>query len=75
MRFTTDVVLIAAVRGNEGICPACSKSSTRVHSRYQRTLTDAPVTGRVSCLGERIDMAPGEPAEALSAEPTGVMAE
>ncbi len=28
-----------------------------------------------SCLDEPIDMAPGEPAEALSAEPTGAMAE
>jgi transposase len=42
----TEVVLTAAVRGDEGTCPACSRSSSRVHSRYGRTLTDAPVAGR-----------------------------
>ncbi|WP_432417540.1 ISL3 family transposase [Actinoplanes solisilvae] len=34
------------MRGDEGLCPACSKSSSRIHSRYQRTLTDAPIAGR-----------------------------
>ncbi|WP_407653715.1 transposase family protein [Actinoplanes oblitus] len=29
------------------MCPVCSASSSRVHSRYQRTLTDAPVAGRL----------------------------
>jgi transposase len=41
------VLLVAAVRGDVGVCPACSKSSSRVHSRYRRTLTDAPVAGRL----------------------------
>jgi transposase len=40
-----EVVVTAAVRGDRGACPACSKSSSRVHSRYGRTLTDAPVAG------------------------------
>ena len=42
-----DVSLTATVRGDEGVCPACSKPSSRVHSRYRRTLTDAPVAGRL----------------------------
>jgi transposase len=41
-----DVSLTATVRRDEGVCPACSKPSSRVHSRYRRTLTDAPVAGR-----------------------------
>jgi hypothetical protein len=40
------VLLTAKVRGHDGLCPACLKSSSRVHSRYRRTLTDAPVAGR-----------------------------
>ena len=38
---------MATVRGDEGVCLACSKPSSRVHSRYRRTLTDAPVAGRL----------------------------
>jgi len=29
------------------MCPACSKPSSRVHSRYRRTLTDTPVAGQL----------------------------
>ncbi|MEV8510583.1 transposase family protein [Actinoplanes sp. NPDC051475] len=42
-----EVVFTATVRGEVGVCPACSKPSVRVHSRYRRTLTDAPVAGRL----------------------------
>ncbi|MEV6306950.1 ISL3 family transposase [Actinoplanes sp. NPDC051861] len=41
------VLLTAAVRGEVAACPACSKSSSRIHSRYRRTLTDAPIAGRL----------------------------
>ena len=41
------VLLRAAVRGEVAACPACSKFSSRVHSRYRRTLTDAPMAGRL----------------------------
>lgn len=47
MRSDADALLTAAVRGDQGMCPACSKSSSRVHSRYRRTLTDAPTAGRL----------------------------
>ena len=40
-------MLTAGVRGIEGVCPVCSKSSFRGHSRYRRTLTDAPAPGRL----------------------------
>ncbi|WP_309238812.1 ISL3 family transposase [Actinoplanes aureus] len=35
------------MRQDEGMCPACAASSSRVHSRYERTLVDAPVAGLV----------------------------
>ncbi|MEU4625099.1 ISL3 family transposase [Actinoplanes sp. NPDC023801] len=41
------VLLRAAVRGEVAACPACSKSSSRVHSRYRRTLADSPMAGRL----------------------------
>jgi transposase len=47
MCFGAEVRLHAKVRGGEGVCPACSKPSSRVHSRYRRTLTDAPVAGQL----------------------------
>lgn len=47
MHSGAEVLLTAKVRGDEGMCPACSKPSSRVHSRYRRTLTDAPVAGRL----------------------------
>lgn len=47
MRADAELVLIAGVRRDEGVCPACSKSSSRVHSRYSRTLSNAPVAGRL----------------------------
>ncbi|WP_211277869.1 transposase family protein, partial [Couchioplanes caeruleus] len=40
------VVLHAAARSAEQICPACSVASGRVHPRYQRRLADLPVAGR-----------------------------
>lgn len=47
MRFGAEVLLTAKVRGDEGMCPARSKPSSRVHSRYRRTLTDAAVAGQL----------------------------
>jgi transposase len=47
VRADAELVLVAAVRRDEGVCPACLKSSARVHSRYRRTLSDAPVAGRL----------------------------
>ncbi|WP_306209193.1 transposase family protein [Actinoplanes sp. RD1] len=35
------------MRSGEQCCPACSVSSRRVHSRYQRRLADLPVAGRL----------------------------
>ena len=47
MHSGTEVLLTAKVRGDEGMCPTCSKRSSRVHSRYRRMLADAPVAGRL----------------------------
>jgi transposase len=47
VRADAELELVAAVRRDEGVCPVCSKSSTRVHSRYQWTLADAPAAGRL----------------------------
>jgi transposase len=41
------VVIRAAVAAPTGQCPGCGSVSTRVHSRYQRTLADAAIAGRV----------------------------
>ncbi|MEV4135667.1 transposase family protein [Dactylosporangium sp. NPDC049742] len=40
------LVIVARVRGSEAGCQACAVPSSRVHSRYRRTLADAPVAGR-----------------------------
>jgi transposase len=40
------VRIVACPRADEGACPSCSRSSRRVHSRYQRRLADAAIGGR-----------------------------
>ncbi|GAA2348616.1 ISL3 family transposase [Dactylosporangium salmoneum] len=40
------LVIVARVHGSEAGCQACAVPSSRVHSRYRRTLADAPVAGR-----------------------------
>jgi transposase len=40
------VTLTVAVKGARARCPLCQHRSTRVHSRYQRTVADLPVSGR-----------------------------
>ncbi|MBV9226150.1 MAG: ISL3 family transposase [Acidobacteriaceae bacterium] len=35
-------------------CPQCQHESTRVHSRYRRTLSDVPCTGLTLCLKLRL---------------------
>lgn len=35
-------------------CPQCQHASTRVHSRYRRTLSDVPCTGLTLCFALRI---------------------
>ncbi len=40
------VQLMASVTHATTPCPVCAESATRVHSRYQRTVTDLPWAGR-----------------------------
>jgi transposase len=40
------VVAFASVRGTRACCPRCGQPSSRVHSRYQRLLTDGAAGGR-----------------------------
>ncbi|WP_327002719.1 ISL3 family transposase [Dactylosporangium sp. NBC_01737] len=42
----SELVVTARVRGHQAGCQACAASSSRVHSRYRRTLMDAPIAGR-----------------------------
>ncbi|MEV0136804.1 hypothetical protein AB0H83_51320 [Dactylosporangium sp. NPDC050688] len=42
----SELVITARVRGQQAGCQACAVLSSRVHSRYRRTLMDAPVAGR-----------------------------
>ena len=44
-RLAGQVVITAAAIGREGRCPGCGTSSTRVHSRYRRRVTDTPIGG------------------------------
>ncbi|GAB3835808.1 transposase family protein [Dactylosporangium cerinum] len=41
-----ELVVAARVRSRQAGCQACAVPSSRVHSRYRRTLADAPVAGR-----------------------------
>jgi transposase len=36
----------ARARADGAVCPACGRSSRRVHSRYERRLADAAIGGR-----------------------------
>ena len=36
----------ARARTDGAVCPACDRSSRRVHSRYERRLADAAIGGR-----------------------------
>jgi transposase len=40
---------VIAVRASAsvGLCPSCGTVSRRIHSRYQRRVTDLPLSGRV----------------------------
>jgi transposase len=40
------IVLMAQAHGSSSPCPQCGELSTRVHSRYTRTLADLPWQGR-----------------------------
>jgi transposase len=43
---TNKVTMTVAVDSVTAHCPLCQCSSTRVHSRYQRTVADLPISGR-----------------------------
>lgn len=34
-------------KSSEACCPACGRRSSRIHSRYQRRLSDLPLSGRI----------------------------
>ncbi|MGY4103958.1 ISL3 family transposase [Nocardia sp. R16R-3T] len=51
VRGEGDVVVVeAAVAAPTARCPGCESGSGRVHSRYQRSLADAAIAGRVMVL-------------------------
>jgi transposase len=41
----TVITVVVSTTGQEALCPLCHRSSSRVHSRYQRTLADLPWSG------------------------------
>jgi zinc-finger of transposase IS204/IS1001/IS1096/IS1165 len=41
------ITLIAHVEASEACCPRCGYESSRVHSRYRRTLQDLPCVGKI----------------------------
>lgn len=49
--FTDDSIFLGArLNKKSARCPCCDKLSKTVHSRYNRYLTDLPVTGRKVCI-------------------------
>ena len=40
-------VITVRASGTDGLCPSCGTVSRRIHSRYQRRVTDLPLSGRV----------------------------
>lgn len=40
-------VIVVRASGSVGLCPSCGTVSRRVHSRYQRRVTDLPLSGRI----------------------------
>jgi hypothetical protein len=48
------VRLRARADAEEAPCPACGMASARIHSRYERRLTDAPVSLDILELPERL---------------------
>src|SRR5258708_4621554 len=42
----TEIVAVARSRLTISECPACGRTSTRIHSRYRRCLADLPAHGR-----------------------------
>src|SRR6266850_541684 len=42
----TEIVAVARSRLTTSSCPLCGRTSTRIHSRYQRCLADLPAHGR-----------------------------
>ena len=48
MRWEADSITVAARSAvGDAVCPSCGGRSRRVHSRYLRTLSDLPCSGRV----------------------------
>ncbi len=46
VELTDRITIIAQPVAASALCPGCDQPSSRVHSRYTRTLADLPVAGR-----------------------------
>ena len=44
-RVADRVVITASAAGAQARCPGCATAATRVHSRYERRVADAPISG------------------------------
>ena len=44
-RVADRVVITASAAGTQASCPRCATAATRVHSRYERRVADAPISG------------------------------
>ncbi len=44
------LVLVARPMSKTAVCPTCGGVSTRIHSQYQRALSDLPSQGRLVCI-------------------------
>ena len=44
-RVVDRVVITASAAGTQASCPRCATAATRVHSRYERRVADAPISG------------------------------
>jgi transposase len=50
----SSVRLRAVTRGRRAACPACGAVSGRVHSRYERRLSDTAIAGRETMIELRV---------------------
>ena len=49
-RADDGIVVTAHAEARSALCPLCNSASSRVHSRYVRTISDLPCSGRGVCL-------------------------
>lgn len=53
-RVADRVLITASAAAGQAHCPRCGSVAVRVHSRYQRWVSDAPISGTPVMIGLRV---------------------